>query len=248
MCLGQAGFESRFIIKPVNGTQEFLIFIIITMYRLLTQGWVRGKPQKINNFAVLFFKIICYDKTKKQKRRVYMKVQVIYSSLSGRTQKVAEGIFNGICAEEKTIHNLKDGAPVLDGDIIILGYWVDAGKPNEEMSKFMPEIKDKAVGLFCTLGFYADSAHAHNSIERGVDMVKDNNTIIGTYICNGSLSDQIKESSRKREFNQANEYRWEVMKNHPTESEINLAVERFNERINLYKLFKDGNLEFKSIL
>ena len=177
-----------------------------------------------------------------------MKVQIIYSSLSGRTQKVAEGIFNGIKAEEKSIHNLKDGEPILDGDVIIMGYWVDAGNPNEEMRGFMPKVKDKAVGVFCTLGYYADSAHAQKSLYKGLELVKDNNTIIGSYICNGALSDRIMESSRKRGFNQANEYRWAIMKNHPTEAEIDLAAERFNERITLYNLYQKDNLEFKSIL
>ena len=38
-----------------------------------------------------------------------MKVQVIYSSLSGCTKRLAEGIFNGLNAMNKTIHDLKDG-------------------------------------------------------------------------------------------------------------------------------------------
>ena len=59
-----------------------------------------------------------------------MKVQVIYSSLSGCTKRLAEGIFNGLNAMDKTIHDLKDGRPELEGDIILLGYWVDKGGPN----------------------------------------------------------------------------------------------------------------------
>ena len=51
-----------------------------------------------------------------------MKVQVIYSSLSGQTKKVAAAIFDAIVADDKTLHDLKDGEPALDGDILLLGY------------------------------------------------------------------------------------------------------------------------------
>ena len=57
-----------------------------------------------------------------------MKVQVIYSSLSGCTRRLVEGIFNGLIVADKTIHDLKDGEPELDGDVILLGYgWIRAG-------------------------------------------------------------------------------------------------------------------------
>lgn len=177
-----------------------------------------------------------------------MKVQVVYSSLTGRTQKVAEAIFNKISADEKTIHNLKDGEPVLDGDVIIMGYWVNATNPNQEMLEFMQKVKGKTVGVFCTLGYYADSEHAHNSIKRGVDILKENNTIIGSYVCNGTLSDAIIQSRRKKGCTIDNEYRWEVMKNHPTDTECALAGERFEERLKLYSLYKEGGVKFKSII
>ena len=111
-----------------------------------------------------------------------MKVQVIYSSLTGHIQKVANAIFNGINAEEKTIHNLKDGALVLDGDIILLGYWGISGNPNDEMKQFMQTIKGKAVGVFCTLGYYADSAHARDTVESGLNLVKNHNDVIGSFV------------------------------------------------------------------
>lgn len=182
-----------------------------------------------------------------------MKVQVIYSSLSGRTKKVAEAIFNSIEADEKTIHDLKDGEPTLDGDIVLMGYWVDKGGPNAEMKEFMTKVKGKAVGVFCTLGFYADSTHAQNSIAEGVKMVADDNTVIGSYVCNGSLSDDIINSFRKRgsegphSATPANEIRWAVMAAHPTKAECDLAAERFTERVKLYTEFKKQGVEFTSI-
>lgn len=183
-----------------------------------------------------------------------MKVQIIYSSLSGCTKKVAESIFNGLTIENKSIHNLCDGEPNLDGDIIILGYWTDRAGPNKEMKDFMPKINGKVIGVFCTLAYYADSNHARESLINGINLVKDNNNIIGGYVCNGTISPAMIEKMRQNtndHYHTATpqkEIRWDIMKNHPTSAECNLASERFNERIELYKRFKENNLEFTSIL
>ena len=48
-----------------------------------------------------------------------MKVQVIYASLTGCTRRLAEAIYEGVPAENKSIHDLKDGVPALDGDVLL---------------------------------------------------------------------------------------------------------------------------------
>lgn len=95
-----------------------------------------------------------------------MKVQIIYSSLSGCTRKVAEGIYHSLIGVDKSIHDLKDGEPVLNGDILLLGYWVDKGGPNEQMHAFLEKLKGRTVGIFCTLAFYADSEHGYQSLKK----------------------------------------------------------------------------------
>ena len=82
-----------------------------------------------------------------------MKVQVIYSSLSGCTRRVAEGIYNALQVQDKSLHDLAQGEPVLDGDVVLLGYWVDRGGPNAQMKAFMEKIEGKKVSVFCTLAY-----------------------------------------------------------------------------------------------
>ncbi len=180
-----------------------------------------------------------------------MKVQVIYSSLTGCTKKVATAIFDGIDAEQKTIHDLKDGAPVLDGDVILLGYWGISGNPNDEMKEFLKTVKGKAVGVFCTLGYYADSAHARQTVEAGLDLVKENNEIIGAYVCNGAVAQTLIDGQGKggnHTPTEQKEIRWEITRNHPTAAECALAAERFNERIKLYRRCKELQIPFSSVL
>lgn len=180
-----------------------------------------------------------------------MKVQVIYSSLTGCTKKVANAIFEGIDAEQKSIHDLKDGVPVLDGDIILVGYWGISGHPNDDVQAFLKTIKGKAVGIFCTLGYYADSAHARQTVESGLDLVKGNNEVIGAFVCNGAVAQNLIDGQGKGGVhvpNEQKELRWEMVKNHPTAAECALAAERFNERIKLYTRCKELKIDFTSIL
>lgn len=184
-----------------------------------------------------------------------MKVQVIYSSLSGRTEILAKAIAAGVSEKYPcTLHNLKEGAPALDGDVVLLGYWVDKGGPNKEMKEFMEKLSGKAVGVFATLGAYADSAHAAHSIASGINLVKDKNTVIGSYICNGALSKEIIEMFRKNgkegthSASVENEIRWKILENHPTKAECDLAAERFRERVEILELHQVHHREFKSVL
>ena len=126
-----------------------------------------------------------------------MKVQIIYNSLSGKTQQLAEFLYSGLEADEKSIHNLKDGVPMLNGDVLLLGYWVDKGGPNKTMKAFMETLEGKNVGIFCTLGYYADSSHGVGAIQAGVDMLKEKNIILGSYAATGLFRKRLSQCFEK---------------------------------------------------
>lgn len=182
-----------------------------------------------------------------------MKVQVVYTSLSGCTRRLAEGIYNAIDAEEKSLHDLADGEPVLDGDVILLGYWVDKGGPNAQMKAFMEKVEGKTVGVFSTLAYWADSTHGHQSIVNGVNLLKDKNVILGGYVCNGCMSQEMiarfraMGSTGPHSASPESEARWEVMANHPTACEIALGAERFNDRLRLLKRLNELGLTYASV-
>ena len=111
-----------------------------------------------------------------------MNIQVIYASRTGCTKKLAQAIYQGLPGENKSIHDLSQGIPPITGDIILMGYWGVGGGPDPETKAFLASVKDKAVGIFCTLGYYADSAHGRQTLETGLDLVKENNLVIGGYV------------------------------------------------------------------
>lgn len=183
-----------------------------------------------------------------------MKIQIIYSSLSGCTKRLAQGIFDGIVDHEKTIHDLADEVPTIDCDLLLLGYWVDKGGPNQEMKALMDSLEDKTVGVFATLAYFVDSSHGVNSIMNGIAAIKEKNTVLGSYVCNGALDPKMIERFRNGKdmgphaVSPEKELRWDLMKEHPTPCEIALASERFNERIKLFAQFQEHDLDYNSLV
>jgi flavodoxin len=175
------------------------------------------------------------------KRRKKMKVLVTYSTLTGNTQKLAEGIYAGITTEEKVIKPMKEvSAAELDSsEIVLIGYWVDKGGPNKEAQEFLKGLEGKKVGLFATLGYWPDTEHGWNSLMKGEELVKIKNKVIARYVCQGKLGDDMIAMFSKlpadnpHALTEEKLRRYEVAKKHPSAADIAHAVEVFEERIHV---------------
>lgn len=169
-----------------------------------------------------------------------MKVLVTYSSLTGNTKKLAEGIYEEIEATTKDIMPINEVTDIEPYDLILVGYWVDKGGPNSEAAKFLETIKGKAVGLFATLGYWPDTEHAWNSLVNGENLVKENNKVIGKYICQGALSEKIIAMFEKmpkdnpHAITEEKRRRYEIAKQHPSKADILKAAELFKERLQVH--------------
>jgi flavodoxin len=168
-----------------------------------------------------------------------MKVLVTYSSLTGNTKMIAEGIFKEIGCEDKVLLPIKEVKELERYDVVLVGYWVDKGGPNEEAKVFLEGLKDKQVGIFATLGFWADSDHAYRSLTAGEELVKENNKVIGRYICQGKINPSLIE--RFKSFPADNPHaitpeklrRYEIAAKHPNEIDVMAAAQLFRERLEL---------------
>ncbi len=185
-----------------------------------------------------------------------MKFGIVYSSLTGCTKRVAEALYAGldqlkaypeISQIEKSIDNFRNKPDVSDADIVALGYFVSQASMEDDLKKFLPNLKGKRVFVFCTLAYFAESEHAFKSIQSGVNLVKAAGAeVIGSYVCNGALAPDIiarfksiAESKMEENwpmhhhhaFTPEKGLRYELFKKHPTKLECELASERFNERV-----------------
>lgn len=166
-----------------------------------------------------------------------MNVLITYSSLTGNTKKVADGICKGLQEFKPTILPIKEVSSVDEYDAILVGYWVDKGGPNKEAAEFLSSIKNKKVGIFATLGAYPDSEHGYKSLAAGEELVKEENEVIGKFICQGPVDPKILEmfrnlpSDNPHALTQAAKRRHKIAALHPNETDIMAAADLFLERL-----------------
>ena len=166
-----------------------------------------------------------------------MSVLVTYSSLTGNTEKLAKGIYEGLGEREKSLLPMKEVKDLSAYDTVLAGYWVDRGGPNEEAAAFLKSLEGKKVGVFATLAFWPDTEHGFRAIMAGEELVKEKNHVIGRFICQGRLDPKVlkvfetfpddnphKPTPEKRK-------RYRISENHPSAADIACAAEMFRERI-----------------
>lgn len=169
-----------------------------------------------------------------------MKILVTYSSSTGSTKRLAEGIYEGLDQFDRTIMPIKEVTSLDEYDMVLVGYWVDKAAPNAEAKAFLETIEGKKVGLFATLAFWPDTEHAWNSLVNGEILVKEKNTIVAKYICQGALSDKLIAMFEKfpadnpHAVTEEKRKRYAVSKLHPSVADIARASELFRERIETY--------------
>ncbi len=166
-----------------------------------------------------------------------MKLLITYSSKTGNTKKLAEGLYNNLPFKEMDIMPIADVRNIDEYDTVLVGYWVDRAFPNKEAKIFMEQISGKRVGIFATLGAYPDSQHAWDSLVNGENIVKENNTVIGKFICQGKIEPRIVEmfknlpKGRGHELTPERLKKYSIAERHPNEVDILAAVDLFKDRI-----------------
>lgn len=173
-------------------------------------------------------------------------ILVAYSSKTGNTKKLAEGILDGIkkmeggvvdTADIVDIKDIKDISEIDKYDTVIAGYWVDKGGANEEAAVFLKKITGKKVGIFATLACWPDSEHGYNCVTAGENLVKENNHVIGKFVCQGKLDEKIEAMFDKlpegnpHRTTPEKKKRYKISRNHPSAADIASAAEMFCERI-----------------
>ncbi len=163
-----------------------------------------------------------------------MKSLVVYSSLTGNTEKVARAIFD-VLPDEKEIFPVEKAPPADDFDFVAVGYWVDKGEPDKKARKYMGTLKNRTVGLFGTLGAPPDSEHSRKCKERAADLVV-GNLLAGSFLCQGKIDPKVVKMMQKH-AQQAHPMTPERIANikaaesHPDEADLAEAQRVFQEMI-----------------
>ena len=127
-----------------------------------------------------------------------MKVLVVYSSLTGNTKTVAEGIYSALEGHEADCVDVKSDPDPAAYDLIAPGFWVDKGHADQAMLSFFEKVKDKKVAFFFTLGAWPDSEHADDVAgDTEKRLTENGNRILGHYRCQGKVDPALLERMKK---------------------------------------------------
>jgi flavodoxin len=121
---------------------------------------------------------------------------IVYSSKTGNTRKLAEGIRRGLAealGEEPRIAAVEENPDPAGAGWILLGFWVDRGNGDQKALEYLKSLEGRRIGLFGTLGAYPDSDHARDTGKRVQDLAAEKNTVLGCFLCQGRIDPALTE-------------------------------------------------------
>lgn len=126
-----------------------------------------------------------------------MKALIVYSSQSENTKKLAHAIYDSI-EGEKDIFPV-DEAPSAKGyDLILVGFWLMAGKPDPKSSEFLAKLgKEDRLFLFATHGAKAGSDHVKNAVAHAKGLTNGSD-IVNVFTCQGEVNPKVLEKVKQK--------------------------------------------------
>ncbi|MDR0882193.1 MAG: flavodoxin family protein [Candidatus Adiutrix sp.] len=122
-----------------------------------------------------------------------MKTIVVYSSLTGNTRRVAEGLLPAL-PEGTLCVNVQEAPEPVGFDLVLPGFWVDRGQADAAMLGYLAKMKNCRTGFFFTLGAYPDSPHADEvAADTAKRLAEGGNQVLGHFRCQGRVDPALLE-------------------------------------------------------
>lgn len=126
-----------------------------------------------------------------------MKTLVVYSSQTGNTKKLAEAFYETIQGEKK-ISPVDQAPDPADYDLIAVGFWLQAGKPDPKTMEYLPKIGiGKRLFFFATHGAAVGSDHVKNALAHARRLAQ-NAEMAGTFTCQGEVNPKVLEKVKAK--------------------------------------------------
>lgn len=126
-----------------------------------------------------------------------MKSLVIYSSQTENTKKLADVVYENLDGE-KDIFFVEEAPLAKEYDLIAVGFWFMAGKPDPKSAQFLETLgKDDKVFLFATHGAKKGSDHVKNAVDHAIGLTN-NAKIAGSFTCQGEVNPKVLEKVKQK--------------------------------------------------
>jgi flavodoxin len=126
-----------------------------------------------------------------------MKTLIVYASQTGNTKKLAEAV-SDLLGGEKTVCHIDEAPDPAGFELIALGFWLQAGKPDPKSSDYLSKIGGANLFLFATHGASAESAHALKAMDQAKSLAP-SARLAGAFNCQGEVNPAFLEKVRKKD-------------------------------------------------
>lgn len=106
--------------------------------------------------------------------------------------------FNKGFLAKKTVCHIKKAPDPAGYDLVVIGFWLQAGKPDPLSAEYLAGLGDVKLFLVATHGAAADSAHAQNGMAQAKSLAA-SARIAGTFNCQGEVNPALLDKVRKKD-------------------------------------------------
>ena len=125
-----------------------------------------------------------------------MKTLITYSTLTGNTKQIAEAI-KEVMPKDTVIASVEENIDPKDFDLVLLGFWVNQTKADDQFIEYTKRVTGKKVGIFATLGAYPDTQHATDALKNVRELLVPQNEVLKEFICQGKIDPKITANFEK---------------------------------------------------
>lgn len=116
-----------------------------------------------------------------------MKYKIVYTSHTGNTRNLAFAIYQALEGCSKDIEELGPDTRTDDGEIYLVGFWVDKGTCSLQTGEFLKKLSGRKVLLFGTCGMGSDPEYYKQIEGRVKELVPESCQYLGTFLCQGKM-------------------------------------------------------------
>lgn len=126
-----------------------------------------------------------------------MRSLIVYSSKSGNMKKLAEAVY-AYLPGEKVIQPIEENPESACWDLVVVGFWLQAGKADPLATKYLEKLDRSKLFLIATHGASANSAHAKNAMA-GAEKLASSCRILGSFNCQGEVNPDFLVKAQAKE-------------------------------------------------
>lgn len=138
-------------------------------------------------------KAVVFRRYRKVRQENCMKYQVIYTSKTGNTEKLAKKIFEVLPGNEKDIERFEPGMKIADADLYFIGFWIKRGTCSMDFIDYIAELHGKRIVLFGTCGMAAEEAYYKKLLDEIEVWIAEDSECVGRFMCQGKMPMTVRE-------------------------------------------------------